>query len=181
MEKRSRRMPDIAILIGYVGLIYLTLPLTPKLFSFLSKSLGPNLKNILNVSLIGVVLFLFYIFPKRIEGGGWKTRLGLAAVLSIYIVILARYTPIIAEKVHLIEYGFLGYLVLRAFRESRLVKTRYICVIFIIAIVGYLDEVIQGLLPNRVYDVSDIYLNIISGLLGLILLKLLGYRDTSYW
>lgn len=128
----------------------------------------------MNATILLIGLWLVYLFYTRPEGTPPAAWTGLLAILSLYGLLLARYTSIIAEKVHLLEYGYLSYLALKVFKDMRSREVSYICVIITVVVVGYLDELIQKILPNRVYDMRDVYLNVLSGLLGLALVRLLN-------
>ena len=70
------------------------------------------------------------------------------------------------EKIHFIEYGILAYLV---FRRCGSIMARGGLRRGFDDGAGLGDEGIQHLLPNRYYQTSDIVLNAVSGLLGLLL------------
>ena len=179
----------ISILAAYIGLIYATLPFGPKLFAFLSKSAGPSLKAYVNAGSIALVISLIASFYPGVKRKRLSHFFGFAFILLIYALLITAYTPIIAEKVHLLEYGLLAYIASRAFKDtassgkmgqSHSARNRhfwdspYFSSLAVIVAVGYCDELIQGFLPNRVYELRDVYLNVLSGLLGLALLRLLG-------
>ncbi len=73
-----------------------------------------------------------------------------------------------AERLHFVEYGLLGMISLRA--SLRTTAGRWGASLglaaAVICLIGALDEVIQYLLPNRVFEWQDIWLNIWGGLLG---------------
>ena len=86
------------------------------------------------------------------------------------------WTEIPAEKLHLLEYGFLGYLVFKVMSNVRSRMKQYLYAALIVGVIGIGDELIQKLLPNRVCDVKDMALNFISGILGLALIEILNNR-----
>jgi len=102
------------------------------------------------------------------EGGKWRKGLlllsGTAAMYAFLIVVLAETA---VERAHLIEYGLLGFLVLRAM-EGRHDKVRlHLFTVVVVLVIGFVDEVIQGFLPGRIYDPKDVLINTVSGVLGL--------------
>lgn len=173
---KRQKIIDLALLAAYIALIYSTLSITPAIFRFFSKAIGPSITAITDSVFISCLAVLVLLFYRKLKGRGFKSYAGLMAVLSIYGVILCRLTPLTAEKIHLVEYGFLGYLAMRVFRDVRSRDLRYICVIIVIIAIGWGDELIQKVLPGRVYDIRDIYMNILSGLLGLALIRLFTPR-----
>lgn len=174
MNKIASRTIDWLILIAYVGLIYGTLPAMPKVSAFFSSLLGRYFRFTSNAALIAIILVTFVIILKHRP----RSRnlllfyIAMASVFIAYLMLLLFALPIVAEKMHLLEYGFLGYLALRAVRGLRPVWKRYACAFFMIALVGYCDELIQKFTPGRYYELRDVVLNIISGILGLLIIKL---------
>lgn len=83
-----------------------------------------------------------------------------------------------AEKLHVLEFGLLGYLTLRDMFKatSQVSKNIVVAGLFVIAI-GLSDEGFQRILPYRVFEFRDIATNIVSGFLGLILYMI--YRRTT--
>ena len=176
MIKYRDRIKDLLLLVGYVALIYLTLPVAPLASSFLLKFFSRSQLGILmNVFVVLAVIYPFLMFYRLT----WQRKVwplfGFTLILLIYAIILYL-TPIAAEKIHLIEYGFLSLLSLRLVREAPSRIARYAFVVLIVAVVGCLDETIQWFLPNRVGEVRDAFLNIVSGLLGLALLWISGWE-----
>jgi len=167
----------ILILAAYIGLLYATLPFGPKLFAFLSKSVGPSLRAYMNAGLFSLVISLILSFYPGVKRKRLRHFFGFAFILLTYALLITVYTPIIAEKLHLLEYGFLAYIASRVFKGTASRDIKYIYMLAVITAVGYCDELIQRFLPNRVYELRDVYLNVLSGLLGLALLRLLGIDE----
>ncbi len=176
----KRLIADFLILVCYVGLIYATLPVMPRVTIFLLRTYGQRSVRIFTDSLVvsSLVLAVSFLYS-RFKRKNFMAYIGLAAIIAIYAFILAYSTPIIQEKMHLIEYGFLSYLALRLFRDVRPRNAKYICVVLVVVTVGYFDEFIQKFIPNRVSELRDVYMNILSGLMALVLLRLLGYEDEN--
>ena len=110
-------------------------------------------RNLLRVSiaafllLVGVVIAVKWAKtrPDRREIGA---ALGITAV---YLTTLIR-LPVPEARSHLFEYGLVAMLIYQALA---VVAT---------ALLGWLDEGIQWLLPNRVYDLLDVGFNALAGL-----------------
>ena len=181
------------LLIGYVGLIYSTLQFMPKINSLFSSLLGRYFDITANILVSAIIIAIFVILLKR--NSRRKSPIfyiSVIAVFGLYTAILFSATPIVAEKMHLLEYGFLSYLALRAVQGaqgkigtvpeaakgslwglSHFSSKQSLYVILIIIIVGSLDELIQKFTPGRYCELRDVALNIASGILGLFVLKLL--------
>lgn len=83
-----------------------------------------------------------------------------------------------AERIHFLEYGFLSYFAYKALERDVSKKKLYFFAFFTVILVCLLDEGIQYLLPNRVGDLKDIYLNLVSGALGLIITRLIVKEES---
>ena len=71
------------------------------------------------------------------------------------------------ERSHLIEYGVVGILIFEALTErasqGRRVPLPPLLAVLATATLGVLDEGIQAILPNRVFDPVDILFNLLAG------------------
>lgn len=111
----------------------------------------------------------------------WRRRPGprelsaYALALLLYAVTLAdnHLYQAIEERLHLIEYGVLGWLVWRAWRARDgaqaagpgIFALDAALSLVIVCFVGMVDEGIQHFLPSRVGDWRDVALDALSGLL----------------
>lgn len=108
------------LLIGYIALIYSTLQFMPKVNSFFSSLLGCYLDTAANIIVGAVIVVIFIILFKCNPGRRSPiSYISAVAVFGSYVALLFLATPIVAEKMHLLEYGFLSYLALRAVRGSQ--------------------------------------------------------------
>lgn len=161
------------ILIVYVTLIYSTLYITPNFARLLSGLLGKNFVLAVNIFVISAVIAVTGLFYSKIKAMPLSFYVKLTAIFSLYLFFILRWTNIPAEKIHLIEYGFLSYLVLRVMSGVRSSAAQYLYTILIVSAIGCGDELIQKCLTNRVCDPKDMALNAISGILGLALIGIL--------
>ena len=93
----------------------------------------------------------------------------LVAVAALYLTILLR-LDIIQERIHFIEYGAVAALAFEALRERwRMAGAAWpaagVAALFT-AGAGWVDEGIQALMPNRVYDLRDVGFNALAGALA---------------
>lgn len=83
------------------------------------------------------------------------------------------------ERIHVIKYGILGFLLARDISKPTYINT------FIVAFcaglfVGIVDELFQWILPSRVGDIRDVVIDCISTALGiLVLLALRGEHQSQ--
>ncbi len=79
------------------------------------------------------------------------------------------------ERLHLVEYGALALLVRAAVAESVAVRALGervtsvdIWALGAVTLIGWLDEAVQGILPNRMYDLRDVGFNAFAAALALV-------------
>lgn len=97
----------------------------------------------------------------------------LILAICIWGFMFAWKQPYLSEKAHVLEFGLLGWLVMRDLSKTKghLLKSILAGFIFV-AMAGFLSEGYQKFLPWRVFEVRDIVTNILSGGLGIILYQL---------
>ncbi|MGI9584050.1 MAG: VanZ family protein [Acidimicrobiia bacterium] len=100
---------------------------------------------------------------------GWA-MIGVAlGIVGVYVLVMAR-MGIPEERSHLIEYGIVAILVHEALKER--FAGRYgvlkpaMLAIAITAVIGTVDELIQAVLPNRVFDIRDVAFNAFAAVLA---------------
>lgn len=91
--------------------------------------------------------------------------LGVAAAYGMVLVRMA-----LVERTHLFEYGLVAVLIHAALDErrrgGRRVPVPAVLAVVATALLGWLDEGIQSLLPNRTYDVLDVGVNALAGVMA---------------
>ncbi len=123
--------------------------------------------------LAAAVVILWKVGRRR---PGIREVLVLVAFGVIYLIVLLSLRQV-EERVHFLEYGLVGGLVysaLRARRRNHLdageplgLATRFAAPVAIVitGLAGWGDEGIQALLPERVYELRDVALNVSAGVL----------------
>jgi len=106
---------------------------------------------------------------ERISVSSWVR---LFAFLALYLVCVVEATSITVERVHFIEYGLLGLLCLQAVGSQYGSARRVAYAVVVGFVIGFIDEVIQGLLLSRYYDLRDVSINLLG--VGLPILGLFG-------
>jgi len=136
-------------------------------------------RNLLRLSLGAGALAIalaFVIWMVR-RGAGWREWAVSVLVAAIYVLVALR-MEILQERVHLAEYAavalcFRGALAERRSSSSGAARREHppvaaaLGALLLAALAGYLDELIQKLLPNRRYDLRDVATNAIAAALAL--------------
>ncbi|MBW2938100.1 VanZ family protein [Aureisphaera sp. CAU 1614] len=95
-----------------------------------------------------------------------------AGVIAVYGMALLRMDLSTAERSHMFEYGLFAVLIYEALLERKRngaqVPYPIVLSIMIAGTVGLLDEVIQYVIPYRVFDVVDIGFNYIAAAIGVL-------------
>lgn len=149
-----------------IAAIYSTLGAAQVLVSFLRE------RNLLRVSFILIVLLVAaaVIWRWIKKPPGWReisVWIGAAAVYAIAFVRVE--TP--EERTHLIEYSLVAILIYQALverkRNGRQVPFPALLAFTATVILGLLDESIQWILPNRVFDWVDVGFNTLAALMAI--------------
>jgi hypothetical protein len=107
------------------------------------------------------------------RGARFATWVVVALAAALYALFaLAMEVP--QERLHLVEYGALALLVRAAIVESvalrplgRWVSSVDVWTLAGVTLIGWLDEGVQGALPNRQYDLRDVAFNAAAAALAL--------------
>lgn len=159
-----------AIVVGYTLLIYFTLPLMPPVVKFLNSVTRGNLTLLIYIGylLVGAGLIIYILKNSKVMPlSSYFWFLGLGIIYTYCLLNL----KIPQEKIHFIEYGLLAYFVYRALKVDKSSLQTYFFTFLITGALGWIDEGIQKLLPNRVYDIRDVVMNAFSGLLAVLFIK----------
>ena len=139
----------------------------------LAQTLAETLRErcLLDIS-IGLFLLCMFLVAATVLTQGLKVRPGgaeVAVIISVataYLLVFTRMT-VPTERSHLIEYGVVGILIFEALTErashGRRVPLPPLLAVLATATLGVLDECIQAILPNRVFDPVDILFNLLAG------------------
>ena len=131
------------------------------LTSFISFWAKKFLASFVNILLIPVAIYIVVSLLRL--GHRWHVKLiSIALILLAGIVAVGLELP--EERIHLLEYGILGYIILKA---TSMWNHSILAALLFIAIIGSVDEGIQWLLPQRVGDVKDIFINWLGGVIGI--------------
>jgi len=163
----------------YVAFVYSTIPYMPKVWSLLRGYTGEAIRH---AGIVAVVVFAVAIIVSIIRTRAHYTlpRYALLAGLAaVYAYLLSAFAQFPAERLHLVEYGFMGYMFLRALRIDLPTGWAYAVAWGITVLVGIGDECIQLVLPQRFFEVKDIQLNAISAGLGLCVVRLVETAKRS--
>lgn len=173
-SKRERRL-WLALVIVLAG-IYVTLGQAPAIVALLGEriveSAGTNLFFLVLALLIVIPIFFIDKRLDRVE-----TAIGIG-ILAVYLMAWLRIGSW-EERTHLFEYALVAGLVHEALLErrdnGRSVPVPAILALVLSILLGCLDEAIQFLLPNRVFDPIDVAFNSLAATM------IIGARCVAGW
>ena len=160
-SKRERRL-WIALAVVLTA-IYATLGKAPEIVAALGAGILESAGSNLVFAIIGllVVIPVFFI-DKRL--GHAEIAVG-SGILIVYLLAWLRLGSW-EERTHLFEYALVAALVHEALMErrenGRPVPAPALLALVISISLGWLDEGVQSLLPNRVFDLIDVAFNSIA-------------------
>jgi hypothetical protein len=113
-------------------------------------------------AVVGLVYYL--LFNVRLSDRVAYAALVLLAA-AVGAMVLGLSIP--EERVHFVEYGAVALLARFALACHLPPSRQYVGAWILASIAGWLDEAIQGQLPDRVYDLRDVAVNAVAALLAL--------------
>ena len=158
--------------------IFAATPYLPQLFRFASSRWSKSnvLHFVLEVKIIIVLLILAFVTGYSIYKRK-KSAIFIISIVGIFLLsfIIYHYIPDPNEFTHLPEYAILCMLMVAAFNKRKktnpiIVKNSYFLGGLSTGLIGIGDEIYQYFLPNRYFNVYDIFLNILGGILGLLII-----------
>jgi hypothetical protein len=167
----TARRRDMVVFGAYVAVIYATLSVVRTIQRFLEGLLGQaGFGVILTAGLVAAgVWFVVRVF-RRLQGT--TARILVGAVVVTYCYSLWS-LDVAVERVHFLEYGLLAYLGYRVLHHKRRDASILAVDLVLCALVGLADEGIQWVLPRRVGEVRDVWINVAASGLGLVLIAVL--------
>ncbi len=171
--RRERRLWLWALVV--VVAIYSTLGLAGTLAEVLGE----------HPALPAVFFFLMLLTVAAIVGSGLKRRPGrrdvwiALGVAAVYGMAVLRTGVSAAERTHLMEYSVVAVLIYQALRERSenggRVRVPALLALVVTVLIGWLDEGIQAVLPNRVYDNFDVFSNFVAATIGIVTSVVVGW------
>ena len=122
--------------------------------------------------MIGLLLIAAAIVALALRTRPGGAEIGIAlGVAAVYLLLFLR-MAVPEERSHLIEYSVVAALIYQALTERRAngrhVPAPAALAVAMTALLGWIDEGIQSVLPNRVYDIRDVGFNALAGLMAIV-------------
>ena len=95
----------------------------------------------------------------------------LLILLSFFPAFVNLHRPL--ERFHLLEYGLLGALIFWARSPRRYSLQFYLGSLGYLLLLGFVDELLQGVVVGRYYDLQDVWINVFSGTIGILVMRMM--------
>lgn len=116
--------------------------------------------------------FAIFVLADTIKSRrGFLRYFALSVILSL-VFLFAWQQPLFDERMHVLEYGLLGWLASRDLGKYRVSFPHIFFALLFLLFISVLDEAFQWFLPYRVCDIKDVAVNLVSGTFGIILFLL---------
>ncbi len=172
----NKRLLYWGLTLGWTLAIYSTLSIMRTISSYLEERLPfETVLTIIVCLILGATVIFFLQHAGRLSVFRY-VLLFAVTVGYVYGIFTVKY-PI--EKIHFVQYGVLAYFAFRAFACDLKGVLPYIGAFILTALIGYGDELIQGVLPDRYYDDNDVILNAVSAAMALGLVYIFKQNDAE--
>lgn len=163
------------VAVAYIALVYATVPLVPAVWDRLEIHTDGAIRHLGTLVILGLAGVVVSGVRRRVGRQDWVPYAVLVAIFIAYGYLLAVFGTYPAERLHLIEYGLVGWTLFRALRLDLSNGRAYVAAVLLTVLVGIGDESIQWVLPQRFFELKDVGLNTISGVLGLLTVRFALY------
>ena len=162
-HKEPFPLSKLSIILGLF--IIISASFMRQLMDYVRYYIGNSGVNVLLGFIIGAAALTFLIFiiktsPDQI------TTLVIIILLTIGFFLVWQ-IKIPEERIHILEYSILGWLVSRDIIGKNKTISNIIYVLLFIVMIGILDEGFQRILPYRYFECRDILLNSFGGIWGI--------------
>ncbi len=143
--------------------IFLIVPLARTIQEFVTARWSRSLFGYSVILVVGgAFLALLYTLIFRLKIRSATNYFWLLLVTALYIYSTLRLWSAPEEAIHFLEYGLLGFLLFKALKFHTKDVGIYFIAFFIGCLVGIFDEILQWIVPLRIWDIRDVGLNALS-------------------
>ena len=143
--------------------IFLIIPIARTIRNFVEANWNAALFGYFVLFIVGMVfLFSLYLLWFRLKIRTLSSYLWLTAIALVYIFFTLKLWRRPEEAIHFLEYGLLGFLLFQALRHRVQDKGIFFIAFLFGALVGIFDEALQWMIPRRVWDFRDLWINALA-------------------
>ncbi|MDD2689349.1 MAG: VanZ family protein [Candidatus Omnitrophica bacterium] len=134
---------------------------------FLEKVAGSDNLVIACASLFAI--FSIFVLAHAIKSKRGFLMILLNLTILSLVFVFAWQQPPFDERMHVLEYGFLGWLTCCDLNKYKSSLVRILLAFLFVLLIGASDEAFQVFLPYRTGDIKDVIVNAVSGAFGITL------------
>lgn len=170
----AKEISKLTLFLGFAFI--LSSAFTRQLLDITEKLFGANSTR----WIFGAIFFfaeaaiIFFLITKRLS----IYRIFLVVLYSVVVLLSAWQLKIVAERIHVIEFGLLGLFLSRDLFKHKMSYSGVVTALIIGYAFAILDEVFQAVLPYRYFGIGDICVNCL-GITGGIILYIAGSNKTG--
>lgn len=145
----------------YVLLVYASSPFTPALV----RALGASASGLVVLTVVPLLALVALVpLAVRLGQGHWgRVQVGPWLMIGgLYAAVWIGLCRNAVEGIHLAQYGLMAVLALRSLRDRVSLPIAYGGGVLVTLVVSWGNELMQSVIPNRVYDPRDVVLDGIS-------------------
>ena len=148
---------------AYIAYLLLSAAFARKALVWLRGITGPNGIQVITWALLLGTLTLVFLLVRKNQVSWFRTFLILLTFAGIFLFLKGMRNP--DERIHLFQYGLLGFLLVHARRDEPMWRTVGVALV-IVLLVACADEAFQAFLPDRVGDIRDVGFGGLGGTWG---------------
>ncbi len=177
---KNRKISLLRVMVWTSVAAYIVaLPHVIFLYRFIVKMLPSDVVGkipIVSIILLGGAYTIYGLLMKK--GIRFLVSLLLCGVIAFFIILLE---PVSNTHFHIPEYVFLSWLLFGALSIDYRGAGRFMLLFICTAMLGVVDEFLQGIHPERYYLFSDMVVNAASAVIGVIALMGIKPLHSSDW
>lgn len=158
----------------YIAYLLMSATFARKVLKCLTALFGPRMVQGIPWVLLIVILILFMLLTMKRKLSCTHLFAALLTFIGIFLFLKMMHNP--DERIHIFQYGLLGFIVALDKRHGSL-KHALLFALLIAFLVSCADELFQFFLPNRVGDIRDVGFGFIGGAWGALLAVLTAPRN----
>ncbi|MBW1659676.1 MAG: VanZ family protein [Deltaproteobacteria bacterium] len=160
----------------YIAYLILSSAVARKGLEWLRGLIGAEKVHVIPWVFLGVALCLVVLIIRR-NRISWPRILVVASTfVGIFLFLKGMRIP--EERIHIFQYGLLGFLLVTSNREKSWKQT-FVMAFFVVLLVAGADEVFQAFLPDRVGEIRDVGFGCLGGIWGILIAALTLKRGPS--
>ena len=178
-EQKNSRSVRRVFLWAFVACYTLTLPHVILIYNAIVKHLSYNIARKTPVVILIVMGIAYVLTALVLKKGPQALKMLFPCILIVYTIIYLEPNP--NKHIHIPEYIVMAWILFEVLSLDYKGKGIFGLVFVCAALLGIVDEILQGILPDRHYGWQDMVVNSSSAIIGIFTLAGLRTVPTGNW